>query len=395
MSDLFGVTFLLAAVALLLGDRPGPAGPISGGALLVAGIATGLALGAKLSFALPVAVLLAGVVAFAPRGGRRRAALLALGPTLVTGGFWYLRDFAYTLNPFPYVHALGPIDLPGPDEGLNGGPPFSVAHYLTDGRVWDDWFLPGLRDQVGHVWFVLLGLCLVGIATALWQRRDRVLLSFAAAALAAPRLLPAHSRGRRGAGGHADLLHRRAASAGARARDGPRAGRGRRRPARRAPARGRAGGRGHPRPGRDQPERRLLAHGRAARRRPPDRRGADRGAARCGRRRPARAGGTAGRRGRPCGGARACGRDRLAANRALSRSPLPHRRRAGALQPAQHRPPLPLGQRHQRLADRRPRGSSSTASTAPTSQTTSSTWAGWDRTTASGRSRTAAPGAST
>jgi hypothetical protein len=185
MSDLFGLAFLLAAVALLLGGRTGRSGQISGGALLVAGIAGGLALAAKLSFALPVVVLLAGVIAFAPRGSRGRAALLTFVPTLVTGSFWYLRDFAYTLNPFPYVQSLGPIDLPGPDEGLNGGPPFSVSHYLTDGRVWSDWFLPGLRDQVGHVWFVLVALCLVGIVAGLWQRRDRIVLSFAAAALAA------------------------------------------------------------------------------------------------------------------------------------------------------------------------------------------------------------------
>jgi hypothetical protein len=185
MSDLFGVTFLLAAVALLLSGRAGFSAPVPPGGLLVAGIAAGLALGAKLSFALPVAVLLAGVIAFAPRGGRRRTALLTLVPAVVTGSFWYLRDLAYTGNPFPYVHSLGPIHLPGPQEGLNGGAPYSVAHYLTDGTVWSDWFLPGLRDQVGHVWFLLIGLMLAGIALALWRRRDRILLSFAAAALAA------------------------------------------------------------------------------------------------------------------------------------------------------------------------------------------------------------------
>ena len=185
MSDLFGVTFLLAAGALLLNARVDRAQPIPRAGLAVAGLAAGLALGAKLSYSLPVAALLGGVVVFAQAGTRRRTAL-ALGiPALVTGSFWYLRDFAYTGNPFPYVHKLGPIDLPGPNEGLNGGPAFSVAHYLFDGKVWDDWFAPGLRDQIGHVWFVLIGLGLAGLAVAVWQRRDRIVLSLGAAALAA------------------------------------------------------------------------------------------------------------------------------------------------------------------------------------------------------------------
>ena len=185
MSDLFGITFLLAAVALLLNARTDPAEPLPRGGLLIAGLAAGLALGAKLSFALPVVVLLAGVVAFASAGARRRTALTAGIPALITGSFWYLRDFAYTLNPFPYIQSIGPIDLPGPNEGLNGGPAYSVAHYLFDGRVWDDWFVPGLKDQIGPVWFLLIGLGIAGVVLAIAQRRDRILLAAGAAALVA------------------------------------------------------------------------------------------------------------------------------------------------------------------------------------------------------------------
>src|SRR4029079_3633308 len=73
MSDLFGVTFVLVAAALLLNGRAegtakrvapnGAPSHLARGALLVAGLAAGLAFGAKLSFAAPVIVLLAGVVA--------------------------------------------------------------------------------------------------------------------------------------------------------------------------------------------------------------------------------------------------------------------------------------------------------------------------------------------
>jgi hypothetical protein len=185
MSDLFGVTFLLAAAAILLNARRDPHAPIPRGALVVAGLAAGLALGAKLSYSLPVVALLGGVVVFAPRGLRRGTALAVGIPALITGGFWYLRDFLNTGNPFPYVQSIGPIDLPGPNQGLNGGPEYSVSHYLFNGTVWDDWFLPGLREQMGHVWFVVIGLGLAGLAVALWMRRDRVVLSLGAAALAA------------------------------------------------------------------------------------------------------------------------------------------------------------------------------------------------------------------
>jgi hypothetical protein len=189
MSDLFGVTFLLAAAAILVNATvAGDAGlrrPIAPAALAVAGLAAGLAVGAKLSFAGPVIALLAVVIALAPRGLRGRTALLTGLPAIATGSFWYLRDFYYVQNPFPYVSKLGPIDLPGPNEGLNGGPEYSVSHYLFDGKVWSDWFLPGLRDQISPVWFLLVGLTVLGIVLAVRQRRNPAVLALAAAALIA------------------------------------------------------------------------------------------------------------------------------------------------------------------------------------------------------------------
>jgi hypothetical protein len=190
MSDLFGVTFLLAAAAVLVNALSGDADPTRSrrappAALVVAGLAAGLALGAKLSFAGPVVALIVAVIALAPRGLRRRTALLTALPALATGSFWYLRDFYYAHNPFPYVSKLGPIDLPGPNEGLNGGRPFSVAHYFGNGKVWDDFFLPGLRDQIGPVWFLLIGLTVAGIVLAVRYRRNPAVVALAAAALVA------------------------------------------------------------------------------------------------------------------------------------------------------------------------------------------------------------------
>jgi hypothetical protein len=175
MSDLFGITLLLAAVALLLSGyerRQGSPGRIGPAVLVVAGLAAGLALGAKLIYAAPVLVLLAGVLVIAPRGARRATALYLVPPALLTGSLWYARNFVYVLNPFPYVSKLGPIDLPGPNEGLNGGPPFSVAHYLFDGKVWSEHLAPGFSAQLGPVWPLLVGAALLGIALGLIQRRS-------------------------------------------------------------------------------------------------------------------------------------------------------------------------------------------------------------------------------
>lgn len=174
MSDLFGVTMLLAAVALLLSgheERRGP-GRLEPALVVVAGLAVGLALGAKLIYAAPVIVLAAGVLVCSPRGGRRAAALYFVPPALLTGSFWYVRNFVEVLNPFPYVSRLGPIDLPGPNEGLNGGPPFSVAHYLGNGTVWSEHLAPDLSAQLGPVWPLLIGAALLGIVLGLIQRRS-------------------------------------------------------------------------------------------------------------------------------------------------------------------------------------------------------------------------------
>jgi hypothetical protein len=204
MSDLFGLTFLLCSVAILLNgyerrdrDRGGLVEPA---ALAAAGLAAGLALGGKVSYAAPVAGLIVAAVLFSPGGSRRHSALWIGLPALVTGSFWYLRDFWYVHNPFPYVSELGPIDLPGPNQDLSANP-FSVAHYLFDGGVWNDYFAPALREQMGPIWFVLGALMLAGIVTALIQRRDLMVRAFGAVAavtLAFYLLTPAAAEGPEG-----------------------------------------------------------------------------------------------------------------------------------------------------------------------------------------------------
>ena len=166
-NDIVGIFFLLAAVAVAVNawlgaeargraDDQRGAG-MSVGALAVVGLAGGLAAGTKLNFLLPAAVLVVGLAAIAPRGGRWRALWVPTLAALAGGGYWYLRNLAHSGNPLPWVHHLGPITLPAPEQALGGREAHSVLSYLTDGGVWSDWFLPGLHSGLWFLW-PLLGL---------------------------------------------------------------------------------------------------------------------------------------------------------------------------------------------------------------------------------------------
>ncbi len=156
-NDIVGIFFLLAAVAVAVNAtttsqdlstqewvNPGKC-RWSSGALLVAGLAAGLAAGTKLNFLLPAAVLVLGLALIAPAGSRWRALAAGGLAAIAGGGYWYLRNLAHTGNPLPWFHHLGPISLPAPDQALGGREGHSVLGYLTDGSVWSDWFLPGLH----------------------------------------------------------------------------------------------------------------------------------------------------------------------------------------------------------------------------------------------------------
>lgn len=182
-NDLVGIFFLLAAIAIALnawamwaGEREGaPSGgsgrvPLPTGALVVVGLAAGLAAGTKLNFLLPAGVLVLGLAAIAPRGTRWRSLAAAGLAAVAGGGYWYLRNLVHSGNPLPWIHHLGPIDLPAPEQALGGREAHSVLGYLGDGAVWSDWFLPAFQDGLWAVW-PLLGLAaLAGLVLALDRR---------------------------------------------------------------------------------------------------------------------------------------------------------------------------------------------------------------------------------
>lgn len=175
-NDIVGIFFLLAGVAVMvnawggdggtekrLGGEGGGAGV---GGYFVVGLAAGLAAGTKLNFLLPAAVLVLGLVLVAPRGLKGRAFGIAAIAALAGGGYWYLRNLVHSGNPLPWIHHLGPIDLPAPEQALGGREAHSVFGYLADGSVWSDWFLPGLHSGLWLVWPLLLFAAFAGLVLA-------------------------------------------------------------------------------------------------------------------------------------------------------------------------------------------------------------------------------------
>jgi hypothetical protein len=187
-NDIVGVFFLLAAVAVALNAwsaRGGRQKSFGTGALVVIGLAVGLAAGTKLNFLLPAGVLVAGLVVIAPHGGRWRALIASGLAALAGGGYWYLRNLIHTGNPLPWVKDVGPIALPAPEQGLGGREDHSVLGYLTDGSIWSDWFLPDLHHGLTILWPLAAILAVGGLGLCLSRRSDPMLRIVGAVGLAA------------------------------------------------------------------------------------------------------------------------------------------------------------------------------------------------------------------
>jgi hypothetical protein len=197
-NDIVGIFFLLSAVAVALNawgagrqgsrgsieqsavDRPGggeraglPSKPSGSGlgAVIVVGLAAGLAAGAKLNFLLPAAVLVLGLPFVVPAGRRWRAFAAGAIGALAGGGYWYLRNLIHSGNPLPWVDSIGPISLPAPDQALGGREGHSVLGYLTDGAVWSDWLLPGLHNGLTFLWPLLAAAAVTGLLLSLVSPR--------------------------------------------------------------------------------------------------------------------------------------------------------------------------------------------------------------------------------
>jgi hypothetical protein len=198
-NDTAGLFFLLASAAVLVNaeaQRRAAAdsartlhsgGPplrpeLPNGALIVAGLAAGLALGTKLNLLAPFGLLTLGVIAVSA-GYRLRATGIWVASSLVTGGFWFIRNLIEAGNPLPWIQ-VGP--LPGPDQlDINIREPHNVADYLLppDGTVITDKFIPGLHDSFGDLWPLVLLVVIGGFLLAIFRGRTPVIRMLGVVAL--------------------------------------------------------------------------------------------------------------------------------------------------------------------------------------------------------------------
>ena len=89
---------------------------------------------------------------------------------MITCGFWYGRNFVYALNPFPQIHKIGPIHLPGPDQvDLYPRPPHKLSEYYNDPMVWQHKLFPVLHDRLGPLWPVILAVVVVALVWAFFK----------------------------------------------------------------------------------------------------------------------------------------------------------------------------------------------------------------------------------
>jgi hypothetical protein len=196
-TDTVPVAMLLAAVAILINawairsrgaalegahgtatepqNGVGGSGAVPMGALLIAGLAIGIALGSKLTVWGVTAAFAIGVPFLGPRELRWKALWVFLGGVAAVSAFWFLRNLIHSGNPLPWIREIGPIDLPGPNRGLEGRDDFTVAHYIfvdPSTSLWSQYFLKPIENLLGPLWFLILGGAAGGAILAIWRPRS-------------------------------------------------------------------------------------------------------------------------------------------------------------------------------------------------------------------------------
>jgi hypothetical protein len=86
-----------------------------------------------------------------------------------------LRNLIHSGNPLPWIRHIGPIQLPGPNRGLEGRDDFTVAHYILSDpstSLWRAYFLNPIENLLGPLWFLILGGAAGGGILALWRPRS-------------------------------------------------------------------------------------------------------------------------------------------------------------------------------------------------------------------------------
>ncbi|HET9120017.1 MAG TPA: hypothetical protein VFN72_05755 [Solirubrobacterales bacterium] len=184
-TDTVPVAMLLTAAAILINawaarsPRPAPsAGAPAAAALgpiLVAGLAVGIALGSKLTIWGVTVAFAIGVPFLVPKELRWKAFWVFAGGVAAVSAFWFFRNLIHAGNPLPWIRHIGPIDLPGPNRGLEGRTDFTVAHYIFSNpstSLWRDYFLHPIENLLGPLWFLIIGGTAAGAILSIWRPRS-------------------------------------------------------------------------------------------------------------------------------------------------------------------------------------------------------------------------------
>lgn len=180
LNDIPSMAAFFAAVAVLVHARGRRRWPT---ATAIAGLGLGLAAGSKLSLLAMVVGIAVTAVIIAPKGRWLTAGVISVA-AVVTGGFWFIRDWISVGSPVPSVNLTvgghGFHQVPYPQVKPFS---FTVAHYLTDGAVIRHSFIPALKVVATPAWPIVLGLPALGILAALvLLRSDRIRRSLAVVA---------------------------------------------------------------------------------------------------------------------------------------------------------------------------------------------------------------------
>ena len=186
--DIATIALVLSAIAMLL------AVPRTPGSVAVAGLALGLAIGAKFAL-LPLAgTMLVAVAAMLWRRHSWRLSAVWVGGATLTAAYWYVRNWWVTGSPVPAVDLrLGGVGFaPLPHDRLALLEDSSLVAHAGDPGFWGN-LVRGLADQFTGSQLVGCGLVLVALAAVVlvarqwpWGVRHAVLAAGLAGCVAYP-----------------------------------------------------------------------------------------------------------------------------------------------------------------------------------------------------------------
>jgi hypothetical protein len=172
--DLLGIVGLLGCIAFVVHASRDATGKTA----IYAGLSAGLAAGSKLTFVAPIIAVAVCLAVVTPSGARRTTMTRWAVAAFCTGGYWYLRNLLTVGNPLPGLGlGLGNLHLPRPPTPSMDDFGTNVLHNLSNGRVWHEALLPGLRTGFGAAWPVIVGIVAAALALGVVRLHGRELVA--------------------------------------------------------------------------------------------------------------------------------------------------------------------------------------------------------------------------